>query len=92
MELQSLRSEDAVALSGGQFVLVLGRSSGENANPEAPPRSPENPRPTNIHRLASLNKLLQTCRTSKARWAELNESTGRKPASPFAVEIGLDLI
>lgn len=77
-----------------QAVCSSGRQTGseENANPEAPPWSPENPRPTNIHRLASLNKLLQTCRTSKARWAELNESTGKKPDSPFAVEIGLDLI
>lgn len=52
----------------------------------------ENPRPTGTQGRASLNKLLQTCRTSKARWAVLNESTGKEPESQFAVEIGLDLI
>ena len=54
--------------------------------------SQEHPRPTDPPCLASWNKLLQTRRTSKARWATLNESTGRKPEAQFAVEIGLDLI
>lgn len=47
---------------------------------------------TSTRCIGSLNKLLQTCRTSKARWAFLNESTGEEPGFPFAAEIGLDLI
>lgn len=47
---------------------------------------------TSARCIGSLNKLLQTCRTSKARWAFLNESTGKEPGFPFAAEIGLDLI
>lgn len=47
---------------------------------------------TRAHCIGFLNKLLKTCRTSKATWIFLNESAGKEPGFPFTAEIGLDLI